>query len=177
MNVEPHTVAKVSIPKARISWVASKMHITYTEVLAKLNSLLEYVKDKTIADAKLWINRFVPKRTGQLRTDLIEWMEGSTIKKYVLKVTLGTYLPYAADLNDMSTFHVRHDGEVGYVYYKNKPGIEGRVILHDPEAIGKYYEKLVEFVKNTVMKYAVMGSNTFFNKSETAKTEVIKSLG
>ena len=177
MNVTPHTVAKVSIPKPRIEWVASKMHITYEEVLSKLNELLQYVKDNTITEVKLWIDRFVPKRTGQLRTDLKEWIEGSILSNYVLRVTLGTYIPYAAALNEFNTAQVRHAGEVGYVYYPNKPGIRGRVILWDPEAIGNYFGKLVEYTKNVVMKYATMGSNIFFNKSETAKTEVIKSLG
>ena len=48
----------------------------------------------------------------------------------------------------MTTKQVRHSGEIGYAYYY---GEYGKIILNDPEAIGGFFDYLIEFAKERVL--------------------------
>ena len=148
MSVQPGTKVKVNVPKAQITYMAKNSIYTYQQMVQLIQLILEDVLTDTKKDLVIWIKSKVPKRTGQLRKDLIEWLDGSTISKGILRVVMGTYLPYAEDVAQMSQAQVRHSGEIGYVYYPNKMGIRGRVILDDPRAVGYFWDKLMTFAKD-----------------------------
>ena len=78
---------------------------------------------------------------------LKKWLDGSSIYKNVLRIVVGTNLPYASDVNDMVTSMVSHSGEKGYVYYANIFGIRGPVILNDPSAVGSFFTALLLFME------------------------------
>ena len=106
--------------------------------------MLLYVLDELIRELEMWINKFVPKRTGQLRYTLIENLHSSFVKLGLMRIILGTDVGYAEDVADMSTMQVRHSGQIGYAYYWRE---HGKIILDDPNAIGNFWEELLKYAK------------------------------
>ena len=165
MSIQPGTKAKVSVPKAQITYMAKNSKYTYEQMVQLIKIILNDVLIDTKKDLVIWIKSKVPKRTGQLRKDLIEWLDGSTISKGIMRLVMGTYLPYAEDVAQMTTSQVRHSGEVGYVYYPNKMGIRGRVILNDPRAIGFFWDKMMTFAKERVAINLIRAKNTHLGQA------------
>lgn len=151
VDVTPKTRITIKVAKDQISYLAGKTKLSYDQTVERIQAFLEYLKKEITSDLKIWINRNVPKRTGQLRALLIQWLEGSNIYKNVLRIIIGTNLPYAGDVNEMTTAMVRHQGEKGYVYYPNIYGIRGKVILMDPMAIGGYFTALLDYAESTAL--------------------------
>jgi hypothetical protein len=177
-SIAPKTRAKVSVPKAKIKYMAKNSSYTYEELIILIKAILEDVLSDTITELDIWIDSKVPKRTGQLRHMLKQWIKGSTIHKGILRMVLGTNLPYAEDVNKMTTSQVRHHGQVGYVYYPNLFKIRGRVILNDPRAVGSFFDKLIEFTKERLdinlikAKNKHLGSAVKINRSIRTGIEV-----
>lgn len=132
------------LPTIQIKYLAKGNALSFDEILALMHNMLLYVLNELIFDLRIWINTKVPKATGQLRDSLIKNLESSRVKKGLMKLVLGTHLSYAEDVADMSTRQVRHSGEIGYAYYY---GEHGKIILNDPEAIGDYWDKLIEYAE------------------------------
>ena len=122
--------------------------MSYEEVLFTIQEMLEYVLEQLLLELEFWINKFVPKRTGQLRESLIANLYSSQVKKGLMRVILGTNLDYAKDVADMSTTQVRHFGEEGYAYYYSH---YGKITLDDPQAIGNFWEELLKYAKEKCM--------------------------
>lgn len=150
MSIRPGTKEKVNVPKAQISYMAKNSKYSYQEIVRLIKAILDDVLAATIKELEIWIDSKVPKRTGQLRHMLKQWLKGSNVTKGVLRLVMGTNLPYAEDVAGFTTSQVRHNKEVGYVYYPNIFGVRGRVILNDPRAIGNFWEKMLEFAKERV---------------------------
>ena len=165
MSVKPGTKSKVTVPKAQITYMAKNSIYTYEQMVTLIHIILADVLKSTIADLIVWIGNKVPKRTGQLRRDLVEWLAGSNIKKGVLRLIMGTYIPYAEDVAQMTQSQVRHHGEVGYVYYPNKMGIRGRVILNDPRAVGFFWDKMIKFAKERIDINLIRAKNTHLGQA------------
>ena len=159
MSIQPGTKVKVIVPKAQISYMVKNSKYTHAQMVQLIHMILADVLKDTVHDLIIFIGNKVPKRTGQLRRDLVEWLAGSTVMKGIMRLILGTYLPYAEDVAQMTTSQVRHSGEVGYVYYPNKMGIRGRVILNDPQAIGFFWDKLITYAKEQVAKNLIRAKN------------------
>ena len=121
--------------------------ITYPAAVAVLDMILTYALKLTIAHLYEWIDEKVPKRTGQLRDSLKINLKTSTVKNKLLKLYFGTHLDYAGFVNDMTTSQVAHDGEVGYAYYY---GHYGKIILDDPNAIGGFFDAMIEEARLTL---------------------------
>ena len=147
VDTTPKERITIKIPAKQISYIAGKTKLSYEQVVSRIGEFLEFLKVKITEDLNAWIDRFVPKRTGQLRYMLKKWIEGSNIYKNVLRIIIGTNLPYASDVNAMVTSMVQHHGEKGYVYYPNIFGIRGPVRLIDPEAIGKFFTELISYAE------------------------------
>ena len=148
MSITPSTKVKIGLPVSEIKYLAKNTPLTYDQVLNRLHDMLLYVLDELIFELEIWINRFVPKRTGQLRDNLLKNLESSDVKTGLLRVILGTDILYAEDVNEMSTMQVRHSGELGYAYYY---GEHGKIILNDPEAIGNFWDELLKYAKERAM--------------------------
>lgn len=139
---------KVGLPDIKIKFIAKNTEVDFAEILALLHNMLLYVLSELIFELKIWINTKVPKRTGQLRDNLIKHLESSNVKKGLMRLVLGTNIDYAPDVADMSTRQVRHSGEKGYAYYY---GHHGKIDLNDPQAIGDFWDELMEYAQERTM--------------------------
>jgi len=147
VDVTPKTRITIRVGKQKIGYIAGKTKLSYEQVRERIQGYLEYLKENITNDLKTWIDINVPKRTGQLRYLLKQWLDGSNIYKNVLRIIFGTNLPYADAVEAMDTGMVRHFGTPGYVYYPNIFGIRGRVTLMDPLAIGRYFTELIAYAE------------------------------
>lgn len=163
VDVTPKTRITIRVPKTQITYIAGKTELSYEQVTERIQEYLEFLKEHIIADVKVWIDKHVPKRTGQLRHFLKEWLDGSNITKNVLRIILGTYLPYADAVEGMDTSQVRHTGQKGYVYYPNIKGIRGPVILFDPSAVGHYFTEILEFMEEVAQLWIAKGKSMMWN--------------
>ena len=169
MAITPKTREKVHVPKAQISYMAKNSKYSYEQLVVMIQQILELVLNTTKAELEIYIDNIVPKRTGQLRAMLKQWLNGSNIYKGVMRLVMGTNLKYAEDVNKMTTSQVRHNKEVGYVYYPNIYGIRGRVILDDPRAQGSFWDKMLEFAKERVDINLIKAKNKILGKTVRAK--------
>ena len=124
----------------------------------------------TMVGLKNWILRYVPKRTGQLRNNLIDNIQSGRVKNLKMILIIRTSIDYAKRVNAMSTGTVRHDNAerehytvsyyskrkkkmtkrhpYAYAYYYKK---HGRIKLHDPQAIGGFFDKMIIFAIKSIL--------------------------
>lgn len=147
---------KIGVQKAQIKYIAGKnKNLSYEQVLNLIINLLEEVLELTLIDLEVWIEKYVPKRTGQLRDNLLRNIRSSRVRNGVLRIIIATSIDYAAQVNEMTTAEVRHDstdrehsGKKAYAYYY---GHYGPITLDDPDAIGSFFDKLGEYAKERVL--------------------------
>lgn len=164
VDLRLRTQRKVGLPIVQIKYIAGLAKMTYAEVLERLQKLLNYVWDKTEFDMKIWIKKYVPKRTGQLQDALLESLEQSYIKVGIWRFTLGVInasKKYAEDVNAMNTMMVRHFNEWGYAYYY---GHHGRILLNDPSAIGGFWDAMMVYSIDQIRKHIAIGKEIYFGK-------------
>ena len=165
---------KIGVQKAQIKYIAGKTkNLTYEQVLDIIISLLNEVLELTLTDMEEWIKKYVPKRTGQLRDNLLRNIRSSRVRNGILRLIIATSIDYAAKVNEMTTAQVRHagtdrehSGKKAYAYYW---GHYGPITLDDPKAIGNFFDNLVEYAKDRVLinlakmkhKYTIMKSASF----------------
>ena len=159
MSISPSTKIKIGLPVIEIKFLAKSNEMSYAEVLFTINEMLLYVLEQLLLELEIWINKFVPKRTGQLRDSLIANLYSSEVKKGLMRVILGTHLDYAEYVADMSTMQVRHFGEKGYAYYYSS---NGPIILDDPNAIGNFWEELLKYAKERCMNILQRAIDEYF---------------
>lgn len=148
MSISPKTQFKIQVNKKYITYIAGNRNITAEEVKQTISDILSETLNITLTELEEWINKYVPKRTGQLRESLIRNLHSSRVKGMILRLILGTSLDYAEEVNEMSTAQVAHSGEKGYAYYY---GNYGPIILNDPEAIGNFWDELLDFAKRRIL--------------------------
>ena len=150
---------KVGLTVIKIKYLAKGTELTYDEVALLFHSMLLYTLDELLFELRIWIKSKVPKRTGQLRENLLKHLESSNVKKGLMRLVLGTNIDYAPDVAKMSTAQVRHSGEVGYAYYYTK---SGKIILDDPEAIGNFWEELMDYAQERTTSILQRAINEYF---------------
>ena len=146
---------KIGVKKAQIKYIAGKnKNLSYEQVLDIIISLLEEILELTLIDLEDWIETYVPKRTGQLRDNLLRNIRSSRVRNGVLRIIIATSIDYAEKVNEMSTAQVRHEGtwrehsgKKASAYYW---GANGPIFLDDPEAVGGFFDLLVEYAKDRV---------------------------
>lgn len=159
MSITPSTKIKIGLPVIEIKYLAKQNELTYEEVLFTINEMLLYVLEELLLELENWINKFVPKATGQLRDSLIANLYSSSVKKGLMRVILGTHLDYAEDVAAMSTMKVRHFGEKRYAYYYSA---SGPIILDDPQAIGNFWEELIKYAQERCMNILQRAIDEYF---------------
>jgi len=136
--VELSYKVKYGMEKWAIKEIAKKNpYLTIRMVEDIINQILEHVYTLVLKDMTWWIKRFVPKMTGRLRFDFWSYLQQSTVKKTKLTIILRTTQLYGKWVNKMKTSQVRHKGKKVTV-----DGIE--FTLYDPQAIGGFFEKMVD---------------------------------
>ena len=150
---------KIGLPVIKIKYLAKNTKVDFEEVLALLHNMLLYVLDELLFELRIWIKTKVPKRTGQLRDNMLKQLESSNVKKGLMRLVLGTNIDYAPKVAEMSTGQVRHSGEKGYAYYY---GEHGPIILNDPEAIGDFWEVLMDYAQERTTLILNRAINEYF---------------
>lgn len=158
------STTKIGIQKARIEYIVGKTKgLNYEQVIEIIKSFLEEILELTLVDMEAWIETYVPKRTGQLRDNLLRNIRSSRVRDGVLRIIISTSIDYAEKVNEMTTAQVQHEGtdrehsgKKAYAYYY---GHYGPITLNDPDAIGSFFDELVAFAKERVfMNMAKMKS-------------------
>ena len=147
---------KIGIKKAQIKYIVGKTkNLNYDQVLEIIKSFLVEVLELTLLDLEEWIETYVPKRTGQLRDNLLKNIRSSRVVGSVMRIIIATSIDYAEKVAEMSTAQVRHSGtdrehsgKKAYAYYW---GHYGPIYLDDPEAIGNFFDVLAEYAKDRVI--------------------------
>ena len=150
------STTKIGIKKAAIKYIAGRdKNLTYEDVLQLITDILNEIHSSVLVDMEDWINEKVPKRTGQLRDNLIRNIQSSRVRAGVLRIIIATSIDYASKVNEMATGQVRHSGtwkehsgKNAYAYYY---GHYGKIFLDDPGALGGFFNKLVEFAKERAL--------------------------
>jgi len=151
-----HKPFKYGLNSTAIKNIAKQSSIyTEKEVKEIIKDLLNEVLELTLEDLKQWILKFVPKRTGQLRRNMLKNIQSSRVKSNILRIIIRTSIDYAAQVNAYSTAQVRHynterehSGAYAYAYYG---GHYGRIRLNDPLAIGHFFDKMLLYVQKQVL--------------------------
>ena len=166
-----HKPLKYGIKQRDIKQIAQKNpNLTAKEAEKIITKILEETTKLVLKDLRKWVNKFVPKRTGQLRRNLLLNLKSSRIKGYIMNIIVRTSIDYAAQVNAYSTAQVRHKNakrehavayttksgkkhhNYAYAYYG---GHYGRITLNDPMAIGKFYDKMIIFTIKTILFHLV----------------------
>lgn len=151
-----HKPFKYGLNSTAIKNIAKRSPI-YTESDIKdiIKDLLNEALELTLRDLRIWILKFVPKRTGQLRRNLLRNIKSSRVKSTIMRIIIRTSIDYASEVNAYSTAQVRHynterehSGAYAYAYYG---GHYGRIRLHDPLAIGHFFDKMLLYVQKQVL--------------------------
>lgn len=168
-NLRPRTQLTIKLDKAKVKKIAKENQMTPQQLVMLIEPILNETLERTMEDMTIWILRFVPKRTGQLRVSLLDNMKSSRVKNGVLRFIIGTHLDYATRVNKMSTSQVRHKGtwyehprKKRVKWYKKKKTIKrrayayyyghyGRIFLDDPEAVGGFWFALLTYLKLRIL--------------------------
>ena len=148
------------LPVIKIKCIAKKTEVDYEDIVILLHNMFLYVLNELQFELRIWINTKVPKRTGQLRDNLLKHLESSKVKKGLMKLVLGTDIQYAPDVADYSTRQVRQSGEKGDSDYY---GESGPIILDDPQAIGDFWEELLKYAKEKKMSIMHRAIGEYFS--------------
>jgi len=151
MSIRPSVKEKVGLNVDDLKYIAGKSTYTYKEVVNIIRDLLSKVLKYTIQDIELWIDHKVPKRTGALRQNLKLSLRSSQVIGNILKIIIGTSIEYAERVNEYTTRQVRHyntrkEHSGKKVYAHGVP-----VTLNDPEAVGHFFDRMLEFVEERVL--------------------------
>ncbi len=164
---------KVGFTSIQIKYLAKGNALTYAEILALLHNMLLYVLDELTFELRIWIKSKVPKRTGQLRDNLLRHLESSNVKKGLMRIVLGTNIDYAQEVAEMTTPMVRHINEIGYAYYY---GASGKIILNDPQAIGNFWEELLQYAEERTQFILQRAIDEYFGGTGTLMSHVRRKI-
>jgi len=119
-------------------------------IIRQIHTILKRVKKRLIKDGEKWINRYVPKATGQLRESLKSSLRTDT-KIYdltQLKVKLGSHVSYLQYVNPMSRYNLVHPaGHHPNARLVNYYGGKRVVILNDKQATQGFFDKLLRYLR------------------------------
>lgn len=183
VETRPRTYVKVGVTTDQIKYIARSASLSYNQLLERIQSFLNDVWKTLEIEIKLWIDKYVPKRTGQLRNNIKRALEQSYLKLGILRIVLGIIglsTGYVERVNKMGTMRVRHSGEIGYVYYPNPdgdpPNQRGRVILWDPQAIGNFWENLITYVKDIAITTIARKKDEYFGMPGVANRMIRRKV-
>lgn len=187
---------RVGVSKTAVSWIVGRnKNLNTQQVLNIISNMLGEILALTLIDLRAFIKTKVPKRTGQLRKNLLDNMESSRAKEKIMHLIIKTSIDYASKVNEMTTSQVRHVNEAreyasdyttkkgkkhypyAYAYYFKH---FGRIRLNDPLAIGNFFDALEDYslerilinLQKTRNKYE---SSTKLTARQTHKVDVMSN--
>ena len=149
----PRTRARIKTTPENIKFVIGKSKCTYEQAKALIQGALDDALEDTIFETEIWIDGEVPKRSGDLRESIKEFLAKSRpppatageLRGVRLIIGIGVEIDYAKYVAEMTKTKVRHyntqfEHSGKRAYSKGKP-----VILDDPRAEGFFFDKLVDY--------------------------------
>ena len=105
--------------------------------------------------AKTWIERFVPKATGQLRRSL--WKQAKSLLSYQVTrsrfdLNVGTYVSYTKYVDSMGQGNLRHSGQTRRVNYPGPRSKWRTIVLQDIQASESFFDKLIEYLREILFQ-------------------------
>jgi len=111
---------------------------------------------QTKSNLELWIQKYVPKRTGQLQDNLLYFLSSSTTRYGRYEVQIKTDVPYAGDISGNVKHYqtwLEHSGRWAKANYYNNWGM---IFLHDPEAIVDWMDVLPQEARRELLDNLLM---------------------
>lgn len=134
--------------------------IEFEDIEMRIREMYRWILKELIFRVETFIKTKIPKRTGQLRADVLLSLYASKItQEGAMDVNIGSSLHYAEFVNEMSTMQVRHVGEESTAYYG---GHKGKIRLIDPLAIGHFLDILYELIDDTLTNLWQLAVDMFF---------------
>lgn len=138
-KVVPRTHERIEIKTALVTFLAGnqkKFLPRARDVKSYIQKLLDESLEIIIDEVDEWINRFAPMLTGDLRESLVIFLNKSRpppvtageLRGIRLVMGAGGDVKYARYVNEMTTAQVRHP--------------------IDPQAVGRYHDKMVRYGKS-----------------------------
>lgn len=126
--------------------------INYTAVREAVQKILLQTFNETVREGEEWIDRHVPKATGQLRESLKKQLHARTnlpdgVK---LKLTIGSYVRYLPHVATMSPTRYRLQHAPPETRRVNYYGPNRVVILNDPEARHYFFYQLIFYLRQVL---------------------------
>ena len=151
IKVVPRTRAYIPIKELDIKYVIGKSKLTYEQVVEFIMDIMNETLELTIKEIEEWIDEFVPKRSGDLREDLKEFLNKSKpppttvgeLRNVRLILGAGKDVKYAKYVIEMTDAMVQHDATWFEHSGKRAYSKGERVFLDDPHARGKFFEMMV----------------------------------
>lgn len=153
VKVVPRTRAWIKFKDFDIKYIIGKNKLLFEEALEFIQTIINETLELTIKETEEWIDEFVPKRSGDLRKDLKEFLAKSRpppstkgeLRNGRLILGAGANVKYARHVTEMSAEQVQHSGtwfehSGKRAYSKGKP-----VYLDDPHAVSNYHDKMVAY--------------------------------
>ena len=155
-NIVPRTRALVPLRDLDIKYIIGESKFTYDEVIQFIQRVMNETVEQTIIDCEVWIKKFVPKRSGDLRESLLTFLKKSRLPPTLFKelrnvriiIGVGAEVPYAKYTMKFTDAQVQHDGT--WFEHSGKRAYDkdgNRVFLDDPHARGGYFQMLIIFAK------------------------------
>lgn len=119
-----------------VNFTVNNARLTQQDVINVVDQIMSRTLQYTIHEVSSWIEEYVAKRTGQLQDGLKDRLSSSSWLNWVLRLELGSNVPYMGIVNNYSASQVQHNNEIGYADYY---GHEGLILLNDPKAQGKFW--------------------------------------
>lgn len=152
----PRTYEKIGIEEALIQYKIGRKIVTTADIVKSLiQTFLNEALKITIEEVTEWINTFVPKRSGALRQSLIKYLKRSIpppptegeLRGIRLILGAGADIFYAEYVEAFTTLQVAHQGTWREHSGKRAYNKGRRAYLYDPQAIGNYHTKMIEYAQ------------------------------
>jgi len=178
-KITPSPKYRLGITRNDITYIVGKSRYNLQQLRSIFRSELQITLKTIILEIAEWINYKVPKRTGALRQNLLLNLRASAVVDTQMKLILGTSINYADRVNDMPTAWVRHYNTTREHSGAKAYGPSGiPITLDDPQAIGHFWDKLLDYAKERVqinlskMKYRIE-NNTGLNSRQLTRLKVM----
>lgn len=155
VKVVPRTRVVVPIKDIDIKYVIGKSKLTYQQVVDFIMNIMNKTLELTIEEVEEWIDEFVPKRSGDLRESLKEFLNKSKpppttvgeLRNVRLILGAGKDVKYAKYVIEMTDAMVQHDATWHEHSGKRAYSKGERVFLDDPQARGGFFPMMIIYAR------------------------------
>lgn len=143
----------------KLKYLIRGKRYSYEGVKLTKDNIVQFTIDDLKKSVINWIKINVPKRTGQLQDNLIDYIEKNWhYKEGFTTLDLYTNVDYAFDIVNPKHYNtwLEHSGIEAIADYG---GHTGKILLHDPMAIANWQNVLAGFVLEEFKKILTININ------------------